>query len=117
MSETNKRGVINILQEFSVPLLSGVLVAMVWANLDYESYEHVIHWVPIADFKVFGHLVTHHWLVNDIFMGRPHRDGHRTRMARRANCLRQGASGDQLSAAARRGRRRDRPRDHRDLLR
>ena len=68
MSGTNKRGVINILQEFSVPLLSGVLVAMVWANLDHESYEHVIHWVPIADFKVFGHLVTHHWLVNDIFM-------------------------------------------------
>jgi NhaA family Na+:H+ antiporter len=68
VSETNKRGLINILQEFSVPLLFGVLVAMVWANLDYESYEHVIHWVPIADFKVFGHLVTHHWLVNDIFM-------------------------------------------------
>jgi NhaA family Na+:H+ antiporter len=68
VSEANKRGVINILQEFSVPLLSGVLVAMVWANVHHESYEHVIHWVPIADFKVFGHLVTHHWLVNDIFM-------------------------------------------------
>ena len=68
MSETKKRGLINILQEFSLPLLSGVVVAMIWANLDYESYEHVIHWVPIADFKIFGHLVTHHWLVNDIFM-------------------------------------------------
>ncbi len=68
MSETKKRGLINILQEFSLPLLSGVLVAMIWANLDHESYEHVIHWVPIADFKIFGHLVTHHWLVNDIFM-------------------------------------------------
>jgi len=68
VSETKKRGLINILQEFSVPLLSGVVVAMIWANLDHESYEHVIHWVPIADFKVFGHLVTHHWLVNDIFM-------------------------------------------------
>jgi NhaA family Na+:H+ antiporter len=68
VSETKKRGLINILQEFSLPLLSGVLVAMIWANLDHESYEHVIHWVPIADFKIFGHLVTHHWLVNDIFM-------------------------------------------------
>jgi NhaA family Na+:H+ antiporter len=68
VSETKKRGLINILQEFSLPLLSGVVVAMIWANLDYESYEHVIHWVPIADFKIFGHLVTHHWFVNDIFM-------------------------------------------------
>ena len=68
MSETKKRGFINILQEFSIPLLSGVVVAMVWANLDHESYEHVIHWVPIADLEIFGHLVTHHWLVNDIFM-------------------------------------------------
>ncbi len=41
---------------------------MLWANLDLDSYEHVIHWVPIADLKIFGHLVTHHWLVNDIFM-------------------------------------------------
>jgi NhaA family Na+:H+ antiporter len=68
VSETTKRSFINILQEFSIPLLSGVVVAMIWANLDYESYEHVVHWVPIADFKVFGHLVTHHWIVNDVFM-------------------------------------------------
>jgi len=68
VSETNKCGVINLLQEFSVPLLSGVVVAMIWANLDHESYEHVIHWTPIVDLKIFGHLVTHHWLVNDIFM-------------------------------------------------
>ncbi len=68
MSEPEKRGFINILQEFSLPLLFGVAVAMVWANLDHESYEHVIHWMPIADLKIFGHAVTHHWLVNDIFM-------------------------------------------------
>ena len=68
MSETNKRGFINILQEFSVPLLLGVVVAMLWANLDHESYEHVIHWAPIANLEIFGHLVTHHWFVNDVFM-------------------------------------------------
>jgi NhaA family Na+:H+ antiporter len=68
VSETEKRGFINILQEFSLPLLFGVVVAMIWANLDHESYEHIIHWVPIADFEVFGHLVTHHWIVNDVFM-------------------------------------------------
>ena len=68
MSEPTKRNFINILQEFSLPLLIGVIVAMIWANLDHESYEHVIHWVPIAGLEVFGHLVTHHWIVNDIFM-------------------------------------------------
>ncbi len=68
MSETKKRGFINLLQEFSVPLLSGVVAAMFWANLDHESYEHVIHWMPIPDLAVFGHHVTLHWLVNDIFM-------------------------------------------------
>ncbi len=68
MSTTTKRNFINILQEFSLPLLFGVVVAMIWANLDHESYEHVIHWVPIAGLEVFGHLVTHHWIVNDIFM-------------------------------------------------
>ena len=68
MSEPTKRNFINILQEFSLPLLSGVVVAMIWANVDHESYEHVIHWVPIAGLEVFGHLVTHHWIVNDIFM-------------------------------------------------
>ena len=68
MSEPTKRKFINILQEFSLPLLTGVVVAMIWANLDQESYEHVIHWVPIAGLEVFGHLVTHHWIVNDIFM-------------------------------------------------
>ena len=68
MSESKKWGFVNILQEFSLPLLSGVVVAMIWANLDHESYEHVIHWTPIAGLKVFGHLVTHHWLVNDVFM-------------------------------------------------
>ena len=49
-------------------MISGVLVAMLWANLHHESYAHVVHWAPIANLEIFGHLVTHHWLVNDIFM-------------------------------------------------
>jgi NhaA family Na+:H+ antiporter len=68
VSEPEKRGFINILQEFSLPLLIGVAVAMIWANLDYESYSHVTHWMPIADLKFGTHAVTHHWLVNDVFM-------------------------------------------------
>lgn len=68
MSEREPRRVINILQEFSIPLLGGVVVAMLWANFDYESYEHVIHWAPVADWKILGHEVTHHWFVNEVFM-------------------------------------------------
>jgi NhaA family Na+:H+ antiporter len=68
VSEPEKRGFINILQEFSLPLLFGVAVAIIWANLDHESYEHVKDWVPIAGLEIFGHAVTLHWFVNDIFM-------------------------------------------------
>ncbi|HXV36995.1 MAG TPA: Na+/H+ antiporter NhaA [Myxococcota bacterium] len=68
MSEPKRRGFINILQEFSIPLLSGVAVAMLWANLDHDSYERVVEWVPLAGLEVFGHAVTLHWLVNDVFM-------------------------------------------------
>ncbi len=68
MSGQKSPGFVNILQQFSVPLLAGVLVAMLWANLGHESYEHVIHWKPFGDLAAFGHAVTFHWLINDVFM-------------------------------------------------
>jgi NhaA family Na+:H+ antiporter len=68
VSEQTNRKWVNILQEFSIPLLAGVAVAMSWANLDHESYEHLIHLAPFGPLDVFGHRVTIHWLVNDIFM-------------------------------------------------
>ncbi len=37
---TKKRGVITLLQEFSTPPLLGVVVALVWANVNPEGYEH-----------------------------------------------------------------------------
>ena len=63
-----KRSVINLLQEFSVPLLVGVVVALVAANFAHEWYEHVLHWKPLGDLSVLGHELTLHFLVNDIFM-------------------------------------------------
>ena len=39
-----KKGFVNFLQEFSIPLISGVIVALVFANVSPETYEHVIHW-------------------------------------------------------------------------
>jgi len=60
---------LNILQEFSIPLILGVVVALVVANIDPHLY-HVL-----VDYPVFGegaellhHPLTAHFLVNDIFM-------------------------------------------------
>ena len=63
-----KIGFVQILQEFSIPLLSGVAVAMLAANLFPEWYEHVIHWKPFGDVALLGHELTLHFIVNDIFM-------------------------------------------------
>ena len=62
------QGIVNLLQEFSVPLLSGVVVALLAANLDPEGYEHLLHWQPFGSFALLGHDLTFHFLVNDLFM-------------------------------------------------
>ncbi len=49
-------------REFSIPLIAGVLLAVVWANVAPESYHHLVH-TPI-----FGEHISLHWLVNDVFM-------------------------------------------------
>ena len=61
-------GFINLLQEFSIPLLGGVAVALVAANLAPDWYHHVVHGKPLGDISLLGHPVTVHFLVNDIFM-------------------------------------------------
>lgn len=52
---------INLLQEFSIPLIGGVIVALIWANLAPHSYHDFIH------HELFNG-VNFHFLVNDIFM-------------------------------------------------
>ncbi len=68
MSDAPRRGVINILQEFSVPLISGVVVAMLAANTMPEAYYDAVHWKPFGELAVFGHGLDLHFIVNDIFM-------------------------------------------------
>lgn len=68
MSEGDRRGFVEILLEFSIPLLAGVLVALVSANLAPHWYHEAIHWMPFGDVSVFGHALTLHYLVNDFFM-------------------------------------------------
>ncbi len=50
-----------LLLEFSIPLIVGVIVALFWANLSPESYHNFLHK------NILGGL-TFHFLVNDIFM-------------------------------------------------
>ena len=55
----------NVLRRFrdlAIPLLGGVVIALVWANISPESYHHIVHTPFIGD------TITFHWLVNDIFM-------------------------------------------------
>jgi len=60
-----------LLQEFSIPLIAGVVVALVWANIDLSSYHDFIHWSPTGEScSADGHH-THYnfyFLVNDLFM-------------------------------------------------
>ncbi len=55
----------NLLAEFSVPLLLGVVVAMFAANIQPELYHHAVEWAP---FELLGHPINLHFLVNDLFM-------------------------------------------------
>lgn len=47
---------------YSVPLILGVFLALITANLSPDLYHHITH-API-----FSEKITLHWLVNDIFM-------------------------------------------------
>lgn len=68
MSHPKKRGFVSYLQEFSIPLIAGVLIALLHANVAPGSYHAIVEWEPIHGLTVFGHHVTLHFLVNDVFM-------------------------------------------------
>lgn len=52
---------LELLQELSIPLIAGVLVAVVWANLDAHGYHHWMHEGLLAGLSV-------HFVMNDLFM-------------------------------------------------
>ncbi len=65
MSSNQGNSTIQYLQEFSIPLIAGVLVALVWANVDHHGYHHLVH-TPLwgGDHSHYNF----HFLMNDIFM-------------------------------------------------
>jgi NhaA family Na+:H+ antiporter len=52
---------INLLREFSIPLIAGVIVAVIWANLDPAGYHHFV------EQPLFGGL-SFHFISNELFM-------------------------------------------------
>ena len=78
------RRYIAFLQEYSIPLILGVVAGLVWANIDFASYHDVVEFDfwnfgkgpflddgehhDLNDFYIFGKHVTVHFLVNEVFM-------------------------------------------------
>ncbi len=63
----------NFLTNYSLLLVIGAIIALIWANVDHASYEHFVEFVIVDDFFI-GHLhdghrtLTLHYLVNDVLM-------------------------------------------------
>ena len=66
MSSAPKKGFVNFLQEFSLPLIAGVFAALLFANVDSELYHKLIEFD--LGFSILGHHVTPKFLIDDIFM-------------------------------------------------
>jgi len=64
----DQNGWMNLLQEFSIPLIAGVLIALFSANVAPDDYAAALHWTPFGPITIFGELADFHFLVNDIFM-------------------------------------------------
>ena len=77
-SSSKKPGFVNLLQEFSIPLIAGVFAALAFANLDPDGYQHWFGAIHHGDdhghhpwslgFHILGHEVGLNFLINDIFM-------------------------------------------------
>merc|ERR1719405_233578 len=58
---------ISIMQKYSLPLVTGVIVALIWAQIDFHGYHEVIDY-GFLGLKVGTYNLSLHFLVNDIFM-------------------------------------------------
>jgi NhaA family Na+:H+ antiporter len=68
-----KKTVRSFLQEFSIPLIAGVVAALIVANVDEHLYQWLIHlplldWVAGSEVNILDHHLTVHFVINDIFM-------------------------------------------------
>jgi len=69
-----KNRVVRFLLEFSIPLILGVVVALVWANVAPDNYSYLWGgdsdhpWELVPGFSLLGHHLTLQFFVNDVFM-------------------------------------------------
>ena len=60
---------INFLQEFSLPLIAGVALGLVAANVDHDWHQSLVHFHPLGeDAYLFGHKLDLHFIINGMFM-------------------------------------------------
>ena len=63
------RQIITLLQDYSIPLVVGVIAGLVMANVDLHQYEEVVDYHLFGPgVAVFGKAVTVHFLINEVFM-------------------------------------------------
>ena len=63
----------NFVSNYSLLLIAGAIIALVWANIDFDSYHHFQEFViwdhaPIGHYHHGHRTLTLHYLVNDILM-------------------------------------------------
>jgi NhaA family Na+:H+ antiporter len=60
---------INVLREFSGPLLIGVVAGLLFANINEHAYHAVVEYPILGQgLKLFGVPINLHFLINDVFM-------------------------------------------------
>lgn len=62
---------VRIIQEFSLPLIAGVVLGLIAANVDHHWYETLVEFNVgelLGTGKVLGHKLTLHFIVNGMFM-------------------------------------------------
>ena len=70
---TSQKSLWGFIQEYSVLLVLGAFGALIWANINYDSYHHIVE-VVLLDHSPVGHLhdghrtLTLHYLINDVLM-------------------------------------------------
>ena len=58
----------NVLQEYSLPLIIGVVAGLVVANWNEHVYHSLVHYMPFGGDPNGDHPINLHFLINDIFM-------------------------------------------------
>lgn len=54
--------------DYSLPLIFGVITALVFANVAPDAYGALLHWSPLGPDHALAHYFNLHFLVNDVFM-------------------------------------------------